>query len=77
MQMGIAPNVNFISYPSVQRYGDFDDAWADCQSLIGAGLDEAQARAMLHEILTQEGDELVFNGGLTLSGIAHWKPQIS
>ena len=32
---------------------------------------------MLQEILTYEGDELVFNGGLTLSGIAHWHPSIS
>jgi SAM-dependent methyltransferase len=77
LQMGIAPNVNFISYPIIQRYADLDEAWADCQSLIGAGLDEAQARAMLQEILTQEGDELVFNGGLALSGIAHWHPQTS
>src|ERR1700682_5157723 len=68
LQMGIAPDVNFISYPIVQRYADLNEAWADCQSLIGAGLDEAQARAMLQEILTQDGDELVFNGGLTLSG---------
>jgi SAM-dependent methyltransferase len=74
MQMGIAPNVNFISYPIVQRYADLSEAWVDCQSLIGAGLDEAQARSMLQELLTQDGDELVFNGGITLSGIAHWHP---
>jgi SAM-dependent methyltransferase len=77
LQMGIAPDVNFISYPIVQRYADLSEAWADCQSLIGAGLDEAQARATLKEILVQDGDELVFNGGLTLSGIAHWHPSRS
>jgi SAM-dependent methyltransferase len=76
MDMGIAPDVNFIRYPVVQRYADLDAAWADCQSLVGAGIDEVQARGMLREILTQDEDELVFDAGPTLSGIAHWKPRI-
>lgn len=77
MQMGIAPDVEFVRYPIVQRYADMSEALADCQSHIGDGWDEAQARRILQEVLVQEGEELVFDAGLTLSGIAHWHPQIS
>jgi SAM-dependent methyltransferase len=74
MQMGIAPDVNFVRYPVTQRYADLDEALADCRPLMGAQWDEAQVRAMLEELLTRDGEELVFDGGLTLSGIAHWHP---
>jgi hypothetical protein len=47
---------------------------ADCQSLLHSDLDEAEVRAMLKELLTQDGDELVYDGGHTVSGIAHWHP---
>ncbi len=77
MQMGIAPEVNFIRYPIVHRYADVDEALADCRSHMGAGWDEAQAREMLQKTLMHEGDELVFDAGLTLSGIAHWQPSTS
>jgi SAM-dependent methyltransferase len=75
MQIGIAPNVNFIRYPIVQRYADIDEALADCRAMIGVGWDEAKARAILRDVLVEEAGELVFDGGVTLSGIAHWKPQ--
>src|ERR1700730_13293462 len=75
MQMGSAPDVDFIRYPIVQRYEDIDEALADCRPLVGAGWDEAKARAILQEVLVEENGELVFDGGLTLSGIAHWRPQ--
>ena len=75
MQMEVAPDVDFMRYPIVQRYEDIDEALADCRPLVGAGWDEAKARAILVEVLTQEEGELVFDGGLTLSGIAHWRPQ--
>jgi Methyltransferase domain len=75
MQIGIAPNVNFIRYPIVQRYADIDEALADCRALIGVGWDEAKARAILRDVLVEGAGELVFDGGVTLSGIAHWQPQ--
>jgi SAM-dependent methyltransferase len=75
MQLGIAPDVNFIRYPIVQRYASIDEALADCKALIGAGWDEEKARAVLEEVLIQDGDELVFDGGVTLAGIAHWQPK--
>jgi SAM-dependent methyltransferase len=75
MQLSIAPDVTFIRYPIVQRYADIDEALADCKALIGAGWDEGKAREALKEMLVQEGDELVFDGGVTLAGIAHWQPK--
>ena len=45
------------------------------RALIGEGWDEDKARAILRDVLVEEGGELVFNGGLTLSGIAHWQPR--
>jgi len=75
MQMGIAPDVDFIRYPIVQRYADIEEALADCRAFVGNAWDDAKARVILKDVLTQEGDELVFDGGLTLSGIAHWRPQ--
>ena len=74
IQMGIAPDVDFIRYPIVQRYADIDEALADCRALVGNGWDEATARVILKDVLNQEGDELVFDGGVTLAGIAHWRP---
>jgi SAM-dependent methyltransferase len=75
MQMGIAPEVNFIRYPIAQRYADIDEALADSRALIGVGWDEERARAILDEVLIQQEDELVFDGGVTLTGIAHWQPR--
>ena len=75
MQMGIAPDVDFIRYPIVQRYTDIDEALADSRDMIGTDWDEAKARDILEEVLTVEGNELVFDGGVTLSGIAHWQPR--
>ena len=75
MQMGIAPDVDFVRYPIFQRYADSEEALADCRALIGEGWDEDKARAILRDVLVEEGGELVFNGGLTLSGIAHWQPR--
>jgi hypothetical protein len=75
MQVGIAPDVDFIRYPVVQRYAQFEEALADCRALFGAGWDEEKARTILRDVLVEDGDELVFDGGLTLSGIAHWQPR--
>ena len=75
MQMGSAPDVTFIRYTSVARYADFDEALADVGALVGDAWDEPTGRAMLEVMLTREGDELVYNGGTVLSGVAHWRPQ--
>ena len=74
VQMGMAPDVTFIRYPVVQRYADLNEALADSQSLLRGDVGESEVRGMLQELLTKDGDELVYDGGNSLSGIAHWHP---
>ena len=75
MQTGVAADVDFIRYPIVTRYASMDEALTDCRALFGEGWEEGHARAGLTQLLRQEGDELVFEGGVALSGVAHWQPQ--
>ena len=77
VQMGIAPDVDFLRYPIVTRYADMEEAVVDARALVGDGWDDATGRAVLEEILRRDGDELVFDGGVALSGVAHWQPQKS
>ena len=77
IQMGIAPDVDFIRYPIVTRYASMDEALADSRALFGDGWDEDAARAILDEVLMKDGGDLVFEGGVALSGVAHWQPQAS
>jgi SAM-dependent methyltransferase len=77
VQMGLAPDVDFIRYPVFLRYASMDEALADCRPFLGAEWDETKARAFLEETLARDGDELVFDGGHQLTGIAHWQPQAS
>ena len=74
IQMGIEPDVTFIRYPVVNRYADVEEAMTDCRMFIGDGWDEARARNLLEEMLTKDGDHLVIDSGIALSGIAHWRP---
>ena len=74
VQMGMAPDVTFIRYAVVQRYADLNEALADSQSLLRGDVGESEVRGMLQELLTKDGDELVYDGGHSLSGIAHWHP---
>ena len=74
IQMGIAPDVSFLRYTSVTRYADLDEGLADVRALVGDGWDEDIGRPMLEEMLTRDGDELVFSGAAVLSGVAHWRP---
>ena len=75
VQMGQAPDVSVLRYPLVTRYSDMDEALADCRTMVGPGWDEAVGKAMLEAMLERKGDELVFDGGMVLSGVAHWQPQ--
>ena len=77
VQMGIAPDVNYLRYPIVTRYSDMEEALTDCGALFGEGWDETAARAELERLLRREGEELVYDGGLALSGVAHWQPSKS
>lgn len=75
LQMGIAADVTFLSYPIMTRYADMDEALTDCRALYGEGWDEAAGRSILEEVLRREHGELVFDGGTALSGVAHWRPR--
>jgi len=77
MQMDIAPDVTFVRYPVVNRYIDMDEALNDCRMLVGSDWDETRARTLLGEMLSKDGDDLVFDSGVALSGIAHWQPRES
>lgn len=75
VQIGIAPDVKFTSYPNPQQYADIDEALADCAAVIGDRWDEKKGRTMVEALLERDGEGLVFKGGVTLTGIAHWRPQ--
>jgi hypothetical protein len=75
IQMGITPDVSFQRYQSVSRYADIDEALADARALVGDGWDELAGRAKLEQMLTREGDELVYGGAAVVAGIAHWQPR--
>lgn len=74
-QIGIAADVSYLRYPILTRYADMEEALVDCRALFGEGWDERAGREILEEVLRREGDELVFDGGTALSGVAHWQPQ--
>lgn len=77
LQMDIAADVHYIRYPMVNRYAGMDEALEDSRFVFGDGWDEAAATTVLQEVLRRDGDELVFDGGQTLSGVAHWQPRTS
>ena len=74
VQMGMAPDVSFIRYDVQNRYSDLDEAVADSRALFGDGWDDTRGRVALSGMLRRDGDDLVFDGGTVLSGVAHWKP---
>ena len=73
--VGIRPDVRFISYPVVNRYTSFEEAVDDVRPLFGEGWDEDEGRRRLREMLTEQDGELVYDGGQSISGIAHWRPR--
>jgi SAM-dependent methyltransferase len=77
VQMGITPDVDFLAYPSSTRYADIEEALVDVRALYGEGWDEAAGRSALQDLLRSDDGELVFDGGIVRSGVAHWTPQTS
>ena len=74
VQMGISADVSFVRYPITTRYSGMEEALVDCRAMFGEGWEEGVGRAALEEILHRDGDELVFDGGMALSGVAQWRP---
>jgi hypothetical protein len=54
-----------------------EEAVEDCRAFVGQGWDDKAGRAILEELLQHDDGGLVFDGGMTLTGVAHWKPQTS
>lgn len=75
LQMGIAPDVAFLRYPINTRYSDMEEAVVDVRAIFGEDWVEDAGRAALADILRRDGDELVYDGGIALSGVAHWQPR--
>ena len=75
VQMGVLPDVRFIRYPVVNRYPSLAAALDDCMPLFGDGWDENEVRRELEKMLVPDGDELVIDGGVAVSGVAHWQPR--
>ena len=74
-QIGIAADVTFVRYPFVVHYSDMEEAVEDSRAFVGEGWDEKAAREILQELLQREDDGLMFDGGMAITGVAHWKPQ--
>jgi hypothetical protein len=74
LEMGIAPDVRFLRYPITTHYSDMEEAVVDVRALVGEGWDETRGRAELQELLRRDGDDLVYDGGIVLTGVADWKP---
>ena len=76
LQIGIHPDVTFISYPVANRYASFEEAVDDSAPLFGEGWNE-DVEQELRKMLARDGDEWVYDGGVSFSGIAHWQPRKS
>lgn len=77
LQMGFAPDVHYFSYPISHRYSTMEEAVDDSRTMFGAGWDDSRGRGLLEVILRRDGDELVYDGGTALTGVAHWQPPAS
>ena len=75
IEMGIRPDVAFISHAVINRYSSLEDAVADTKPLFGDAWDDTRARPELERMLVRDGDELVYDGGPSVSGVAHWQPK--
>jgi hypothetical protein len=73
--MDIAPDVTFLKYPLTTRYSGMDEAVIDCAAMLGQDWDASAGPRILEELLRQDGHDLVFEGGIALSGVAHWQPR--
>lgn len=78
VQMGVAPDVAFIRYPIKTRYAGMDEAMADVRAMFrDEEWDEEAGRKAMSELLQPDGEQLVYDGGIALSGVAHWQPRSS
>jgi hypothetical protein len=74
-QLGVAPDVTMLTYPTGIRYESLEGALTEAREALGQHWDEARGRAFLEARLRPEGDgSLFWDGGTMTAGVAHWAP---
>jgi SAM-dependent methyltransferase len=75
-QLGIAPALEMFTYHESHRYGDLEEAAAECRETLGRLWDDDRGRAWLAAELHQDEDgSWVHPGGQVAAGVLHWKPR--
>jgi len=76
LQLGIRPDVAVLNYEVQQRWAGEKEFIAEHEAMYGAAWDEAKVRTwMASNLDRQAGGGLVYDRGVTASGVAHWQPE--
>jgi SAM-dependent methyltransferase len=75
-QLGVAPELSFLTYPASFNFQSLEAAAEDCRLHLGAHWEEAAGRAWLEDNLQRRQDgTLLYDAGEITTGILHWKPR--
>ena len=75
-QLGVAPDVVMLRYPSRPVYASLEAAAAEARAALGARWDESRGWAFLEARLVPDSDgRLAWNAGEMVAGVAHWTPR--
>jgi len=75
-EMGVAPEVARLRYPSRLLYPSLDAALDEARAALGERWEEARGRAFLEARLEPEaGGGVAWPAGEMVSGVAHWTPR--
>jgi len=75
-QLGVAPEVAMLRYPSRPVYASLEAAEAEVQAALGERWDQARGRAFLESRLVPDGGgRLAWDAGEMVAGVAHWTPR--
>lgn len=76
LQLGIRPDVAVLSHEAQQRWAGENEFIAEHEAMYGAAWDLAKVRTwMASNLESQAGGGLVYDRGMTSSGVAHWQPE--
>jgi hypothetical protein len=75
-QLGVAPELHMLVYPSSFGFPSLEAAVEDCRLHLGDHWDEPVGRAWLEATLErQEDGTLLYQAGEVTAGVLHWKPR--